>query len=268
MTKSVSYLYIGLVILLIPAFIGSVSALGTNQSELNIFAAASLTGVIGDLNPIFEAGHPGVQVIPNFESSATLEWLIHEGAYADLFLSASGKNIDTLEKKGLIDNTSVIPYTTNKLAIIVPIDNPAGITGLADLAKPGVKIISQASDVPVRIYTEQMLNNTAHDSYLGEPFIKAFKANIISEEANVASSTTKIALDEGDAAIAYYSDVTKDLADKITIIEIPEKYNVIAIDEAGVLTESKQPELAKEYIQLLTSDKGKAILKEYQFSPV
>jgi molybdate transport system substrate-binding protein len=268
MKKTLSYLSVGLVILLLAVFVCSASAAGTNQTELTIFAAASLTGVIGDLDPIFEAAHPGVNITTNFDSSATLETQINEGAYADLFLPASAKNIDNLVKKNLIDNSSVTKYATNKLAIIVPVKNEAGIKTLADLAKPGVKIISQTSEVPVRKYTEQMLNKTANDTEYGAAFVKAFKSNIVSEETNVASSTTKIALDEGDASIAYYSDVTKDLGDKVTIIEIPEKFNVVAVYEAGILTESKQPDLDREFIKLLTSDTGKTVLKDYKFSPV
>jgi molybdate transport system substrate-binding protein len=268
MKKILSYVSGGSVILLLVLFAGSVSALYTNQSELTVFAAASLIGVVGDLNQVFEAAHPGVKVIPNFESSATLETQITEGAYADLFLPANTNIIDNLVKKDLIDNASITRYASNKLAIIVPVKNEEGIIGLADLAKPSFEIISQTSEVPVRKYTEQMLNKIADDPDLGDVFVKAFKANIISEETNVASSTAKIALDEGDAAIVYYSDVTKDLRDKVTIIEIPEKYNVVITEETGILTESTHQELAKEYIMLLTSDEGKDILKDYKFSPV
>ena len=268
MKKRISYLISGLVLLLLVAQIGCVSAAETNQTELMIFAAASLTGVIGDLDPVFEAAHPGVIVTSNFDSSATLETQIKEGAAADLFLPASSKNMDNLVKEKLIDNASVTPYATNKLAIIVPKDNPAKIVGLADLAKSGVKIVSETAEVPVRKYTEQMLNKTVNDTAYGQSFVDGFKANIVSEEINVAGATTKVALGEVDAGITYYSDVTKDLGEKITIIDIPEKLNVVASYPAGVLTESKQPDLAKEFIGLLTSEEGKAALKDYRFSPV
>lgn len=268
MKKIVSYFSVGLAILLLSMIIGGVCAAETNQSELTIFAAASLTGAVGDLDSIFEAAHPGVQVTANFDSSATLETQIKEGADADLFLPASTKNMDNLVKEDLIDNERVTPYATNKLAIIVPVDNPAGITGLADLAKPGVKLVSETAEVPVRKYTEQMLNKTLNNTDYGQVFVDAFKANIISEETNVAGATTKVALGEADAGITYYSDVTRDLADKITIIEIPKEFNVVAAYNAGILTESAQPELTQEFIGLLTSDEGKAVLEDYKFSPV
>lgn len=268
MKKTITYLSIGLGILLLVASVSCVSAADTNQTELMIFAAASLTGVVGDLDPVFEAAHPGVVVTTNFDSSATLETQLKEGAKADLFLPASTKNMDNLVKEDLIKNESVTPYATNKLALIVPKDNPAGITGLKDLAKPGVKIVSETAEVPVRKYTDQMLNKTLNSTDYGKAFFDAFKANIVSEETNVAGATTKVALGEADAGITYYSDVTKDLAGKITIIEIPEEFNVVAKYNAGILTESAEPELAQEFITLLTTDEGKSALKDYKFSPV
>lgn len=263
-----SYVSLGLAFLMLILMVGAVSAADMNESELTIFAAASLTGVMGDLDPVFEAAHPGVNVTTNLDSSATLETQIKEGAYADLYLPASTKNMDNLLKEEMIDNDSVTKYATNKLAIIVPADNPAGITGLADLAKPGIKIVSETSEVPVRKYTDQMLNKTLNSTDYGQAFVDGFKANVISEETNVATATTKVALGEVDVGITYYSDVTKDLADKITIIDIPDEMNVVATYEAGILSESTEKELAQEFITLLTSDEGKAVLEDYKFIPV
>jgi molybdate transport system substrate-binding protein len=268
MKKIFSIGIIGLVLLLIMAQVGCVSAADTNATELTIFAAASLTGVVGDLKPLFEAAHPGVTVTANCDSSATLETQLKEGASADVFIPASTKNMDNLVKEKLIDNASVTRYAINKMAIIVPVDNPAKITSFTDLAKPGVKIVSETAEVPVRKYTDQVLNKAANDTGYGQEFVDAFKKNIISEETNVAGATTKVALGEADVGITYYSDVTKDLGKKITIIDLPEKLNVVASYPAGILIESTQPELAQDFIDLLTSDEGKTVLKNYKFSPV
>jgi molybdate transport system substrate-binding protein len=268
MKKVITYGVIGLFLLLLIAQIGAVSGADTNATEFTIFAAASLTGVMGDLKPVFESSHPGVNITNNLESSATLETQIKEGAKADLFLPASATNLNNLVKEKMADNASITPYATNKLAIIVPKDNPAGIKSLADLAKDGVKIVSETKDVPIRKYTDQLLNKTINDTEYGQAFVDAFKKNVISEEINVAGATMKVSLGEADAGITYYSDVTKDLADKITIIEIPDKFNIVAAYNAGIVTGSAHADLAKDFIKLLTSDDGKKILKEYKFSPV
>lgn len=263
-----SYLTLGVVLVLLAMQVACVAAAGTNSTELDIFAAASLTGAIVDLDKTFEAAHPGVHVMTNFDSSGTLETQIKNGAPADLFLPASDQNIQNLVKVNLIDNSSVTPYATNKLAIIVPADNPKGITELADLAKPGVKIVSEASSVPIRKYTEQMLTKLSTDVNYGPVFVQRFKRNIISEETNVAGATSKVALGAADAGVTYYSDVTKGLADQIKVIEIPDKLNVVAKYSAGIVSDSPRQELAKEYIDLLTSEQGKKTLKDYKFSTV
>lgn len=268
MKKVFSYLTLGIILLLLAMQVSCVAAAGTNATELDVFAAASLTGAIVDLNKVFEAAHPGVHVMTNFDSSGTLETQIKEGAPADLFLPASDQNIQNLVKAKLLDNSSVTPYATNKLAVIVPVDNPKGITGLADLGKTGVKIVSEVSTVPVRKYTEQMLTKLSNDVDYGPVFVKRFKRNIISEETNVAGATSKVALGAADAGVTYFSDVTKGLADQINVIEIPDKYNVVASYSAGIISESPHKDLAKEYIDLLKSEQGKTTLKDYKFSTV
>lgn len=272
MKKITSYILFVLLVIIFVLQSGcvsdNISGNTEKQADLTVFAASSLIGVMEDLKQAFEADHPGVTVIANIDGTASLETQLKEGAYADVFLPASTKNMENLKNAGLMQNDSIISYATNRMSIIVPVDNPANITTLADLAKPGIKIVSVAKDVPVRKYTEQILNNTAQDPEYGQAFVDAFRANVISEEVNAAAGVAKIALGEGDAAISYSTDVTDDVSDEVTIIEIPERINVIGLYEAGVVSESTQQILAGEFISLLTSDEGKAILKDYGFTPV
>jgi molybdate transport system substrate-binding protein len=267
MKRLFSYMTLGLVILLLAVQIGCVSAAdtGSNQSEIWVFAAASLTGAIYDIDQIFEKAHPGVHIVTDFDSSGTLETQIKNGAPADLFLPASDQNMNNLVAAKLIDNSSVTPIAKGKLAIIVPADNPKKITELADLGNPGVKIVSEVSSVPIRKYTEQMLTKVSNDPEYGPVFVGNFRKNVISEETNVAQAATKVAMGEADAGITYYSDVTKDIADKVKIIEIPAKFNVVASYPAGILIRSGVKDLDKQYIDLLKSDQGKTVLKNYKF---
>lgn len=268
MKKTISYILSVLLVIIFVTLCGCVSEDNKNSAELSVFAASSLVGVMDDMKPAFEAVHPGVTIIANIDGTASLETQLKEGAYADIFLPASTKNMENMKKAGLMQNESIIPYATNRMSIIVPVDNPANITTLADLAKPGIKIVSVTKDVPVRKYTEQILNNTAQDPEYGQAYVDAFRANVISEEVNAAAGVAKVALGEGDAAISYSTDVTDDVSDEVTIIEIPERINVVGLYEAGIMSESTQPKLAQEFITLLTSDTGKAILQDYGFTPV
>jgi molybdate transport system substrate-binding protein len=93
-------------------------------------------------------------------------------------------------------------------------------------------------------------------------------ANVISQETNVNYVVTKVALGEADAGFAYVSDITKNLTSKVDKIDIPDEYNVVAQYPMGVLLESKYPVESQEFMSLVMSDKGKAVLERYGFAPV
>ena len=93
-------------------------------------------------------------------------------------------------------------------------------------------------------------------------------ANIISQETNVNYVVTKIALGEADVGFAYVSDVTEELSSKIEKVEIPDEYNIIAEYPMGILEESRYPAAAEEFIDLVKSEQGRAILEKYGFAPV
>jgi molybdate transport system substrate-binding protein len=136
----------------------------------------------------------------------------------------------------------------NRLVLIVPVDNPANIQSLHDLANEGVKLIVAAPDVPVRDYTNTMLDRLAADPGYGEAYRNAFMANIVSEEQNVRQVSAKIALGEGDAGIVYLSDVTPDIADQVIALPIPDSLNTIATYPIAVTNDSVNAELAQKFI--------------------
>ena len=103
-----------------------------------MFAAASLTEVFGELETAFEQLHPSADVVLSFGGSGALATQITEGAPADVFAAASGAPMETVAEAGDASDPTV--FTTNTLEIAVPPGNPAGITGLADLANPDLAI--------------------------------------------------------------------------------------------------------------------------------
>ena len=247
----------------------SITSAGIAQEpeELTVFTAASLTGAFGEIGQMYE-NEIGISVSFNFDGSQALRTQIENGAYADVFASANNKQMNALKDSGLMNNSSVIMFTNNKLSLIVPKDNPAGISNLSDLANPGVKIVIGTKDVPVGDYTLQIIDKLANDSAYGPEYKEKFLDNIVSRETNVNYVVTKIALGEADVGIAYVSDVTEDLASKVDKIEIPDEYNVIAEYPIGILANSKYPVESETFIELVTSDEGKAILEKYGFMPV
>jgi len=122
----------------------------------------------------------GIKVVSNFDGSQALRTQIEHGAYADVFASANNKQMNALKDLGLMNNSSVSIFTRNKLSLIIPKDNPAEISNLRDIVKPGVKIVIGTKDVPVGDYALQIIDKLGNDSAYGPEYKEKVLANIIS----------------------------------------------------------------------------------------
>lgn len=249
-----------MILVLMPAF-------AEEQDELTVFVAASLTGAFGEIGDLYQNA-TGETVIQNFDGSQMLRTQIENGAYADVFASANKKHMDALMAKGLMDNSSVITLLTNRMAVIVPKSNPGEINDLADLSKPGIKIVIGNSEVPVGNYARQVLDKLAADPGLREEYKTKVLDNIVSEETTVSLVVSKVALGEADAGFAYVSDVTPLMRSEVDVIEIPDENNVVAQYFIGVLRESEHPEKAQSFIDFVMSSQGSEVLARYGFAPV
>ncbi|MBX3059514.1 MAG: molybdate ABC transporter substrate-binding protein [Anaerolineae bacterium] len=238
----------------------------TNAVTLTVFAASSLTDAFTEIGALFEEQYPGSTVRFNFGASSDLATQLAEGAPGDVFASANARQMENAVAAGRIAGEPA-NFLTNSLVLIVPADNPAGIETLADLANEGVKFVTAAPDVPIRGFTDQMLDNAAADPAYGEEFKTAVLANIVSEEANVRQLAAKVVLGEADAGVVYKSDVTPDIADQVQVIEIPESLNVVAVYPIAPINDSASPETAQAFIDLVLSDEGQAILSKWGFGP-
>lgn len=245
---------------------GATASEPMEEITLTIFAASSLTDALTEMGQVFETQHSGVTVQFNFASSSDLATQLAEGAPGDLFASANKAQMDNAVAAGRITGEPVA-FLTNSLVIIVPADNPAGITTLADLANNGIKLVSALPDVPIRTFTEQMLGNAAADAAYGADFQASVLANLVSEEANVRQLAAKVTLGEADAGIVYRSDVTPDISDQVQVIEIPDDLNVVAVYPIGVVNDSANPEMAQAFVDLVLSAEGQAVLAKWGFGP-
>jgi len=245
----------------------SPAGLAVETDELTVFAAASLTGAFGEIGQIYE-DETNMSVAFNFDGSQSLRTQIENGAYADVLALANLKQLNALKKSGLMNNSSINIFTRNKIALIIPRDNPAGIKKLSDLAKPGLKIVIGTRDVPVGDYALQIIDKLANDSAYGPDYREKVMDNVISQEMTVSYIVTKVALGEADVGFAYVSDVTRNLASRVDKIEIPDEYNVVAEYPIGLLEDCRYPVQARKFIDLVRSDEGHAVLEKYGFAPV
>jgi len=231
---------------------------------LTVFAASSLTDAFTEIGKAFEAANPGVTVALNFAGSQALRTQIEEGAPADVFASASGKEMDTLITGSFVVKDVPQIFLMNKLVVILPANNPAALAKLEDLAKPGIKLVLAAEAVPVGNYARQALDKM--NSSFGTGFKDKVLANVVSNEDNVKQVVAKVQLGEADAGIVYTSDAIA--APDLKTIEIPADLNVIAKYPIAPLAKSANIDLASQFTAYVISAEAQAILKKWGFAPI
>ena len=236
--------------------------------SITVLAAASLTEPFNELGKMFEATNPGTKVIFSFSGSQQLAQQITEGAPADVFASASEKYMDAIVAADKAKTENVKTFVENKLVVIYPADNPAGILTLIDLAKPGMKLDLAAAEVPVGKYSLDFLDKASRDQSFPIQFKETVLQNVVSYEDNVKTVLTKVKLGEVDAGIVYSSDISGKNATEIGRLDIPEELNVIARYPIAPLSNSENPDLARTFVELVMSPQGQAILANFGFVPV
>ena len=216
------------------------------SGPVTVFAASSLTDVFQTIDPDAEY---------NFAGSDDLATQIKEGASPDVYAAASPRCPEELFAGGLIEQPRI--FATNKLVVIVPKANPAGIHSVADLAQDGVKLVVGAEGVPIGDYTRKVLENMGASDVL---------ANVVSEEDDVKGVVGKVSLGEADAGFVYATDV-KPVADKVTTIELPDHAQATVEYPIAVVKGADDEEAARAFVELVLGPEGRQALAEAGFGP-
>jgi len=240
---------------------------GKSQPDtLTVFAAASLTEAFSEMATAFEATNPAVEVQLNFAGSQTLRLQIEQGAQADVFASANQLHTDALREAQLVNEPVIFAH--NQLAVIMPAGNPASIETLADLARPGLKLVLAGSAVPAGRYARQVLENLNTYPDLPSDFSQQAMRNLVSEEDTVKGVVAKVQLGEADAGMVYVSDISPAVADDVITLSIPPGYNVVADYPIAIVAHTQQPNLAQAFIEFVLSPQGQAILTKHGFQTI
>ena len=237
-------------------------------SEGNVVAytAASLKGVSPKLAEGFAKMYPGHTIVFNLDGTQALKTQVQNGAYADVFISASNSYTNELKKGGYFDDATVSTLTTNYVIVILPANNPGNIQSLADLSKPGLKIARAAKTVPVGTATDAVLVNLAKSTY-GSDWNTSVYTNTVTYETSEPAVATKVALGEVDAGFVYESTATAAKPGTYTSITIPKKDNYLQTYTIAVLKGSTSKGAAADFENFMLSDAGQQILTEYGFRP-
>jgi molybdate transport system substrate-binding protein len=219
----------------------------TGVSGITVNAAASLT----DVFPKIDSGPKY-----SFGASSTLAAQITQGAPADVFASANTTIPDQLFAKGLVQKPVV--FTRNRLVLVVPTSNPAGIHSVYDLRKPGVKVVIAAPAVPVGSYTLQVLKRMGLTSVL---------SNVVSRESDVRSVLSKVALGEADAGFVYSTDA-RTVPGKVAVLKIPARAQPNVTYSMAVVSSSNHKAAARQFIKKVLSKAGQRKLLAAGFLPL
>lgn len=216
--------------------------------EITVSAAASLQDAMKDIGAEFQKNHPEVKVNFNFGASGVLEKQIEQGASVDLFASASQKEIDLLEEKGLIVRSTRTNFTRNKLVIIAPFR--LTIEELKNLDKIAT---GDPKTVPAGRYAQTFLENAG--------FYEMLKPKLIFAE-NVRQVLDYVERGEVDAGFVYFSDTLKS---NMSVSPINDSLYPPIVYPIAVINDSQQPAVSRQFIEYIQSNEGQTILKKYGF---
>ena len=233
---------------------------------LTVYAAASLRDAFTALGKEFEAENPGVRVEFSFAGSQQLAEQISYGAPAAVFASADAKQMDAVVNAGRVTADAPQIFARNRLVVVFPKKNPAGLRSLHDLARSSTSIILANKNVPVGGYSIDFLAKAAAQKDFGPAWRTAVLSNVVSYEEDVRAVFAKISLGEADAGIVYASDIIADNAETVGILEIPAALDTIAAYPIAPLTDGPNPALARAFIDHVLSPRGQFTLAKFGFT--
>ena len=220
------------------------------SGDITVFAAASLTESFAELGKQFEAANPRTKVTFSFAASSALATQINAGAPADVFASASRKNMDQVVSAGGASDPKV--FAKNVMEIATPPNNPANVASVNDLAKASVKTALCQSQVPCGSVAQKVFSNAN------------ITVNPVTLEPDVKSVLSKVQLGEVDAGLVYNTDV-KAAGAKVKGVEIPGDVNASTDYPITALTTSENGAVASAFVDFVLSPAGESVLSAAGF---
>jgi len=248
----VKRLVIAALTLLLVSACSSTERPAASNGKIMVFAAASLKQTFTDIGEQFKTENPGASVEFSFAGSSDLVTQLTQGAQADVFASADTKNMDKAAQAGLLAGDPV-NFASNTLTIAVAPGNPKKIASFKDLTQQGLNVVVCAPQVPCGSATQKVEQATG------------VKLNPVSEESSVTDVLNKVETGQADAGLVYVTDA-KGAGDKVAAVEFPEAAGAVNTYPIAVLKESKTPELARRFVDLVTGEAGQKVLNAEGFA--
>jgi len=227
-------------------------------TELHVSAAASMTDAMNEIAKDYEKKNPNIKVMLNFASSGALQQAIEQGAPADVFISAAQKQMDSLEKSGLLATGTRKDLLENKVVLIVPKDSKLNLTKFEDVLNPSVKKIGlgEPKGVPVGQYSAEIFKKLG---ILDEVNAKAVFGS------SVRQVLSWVDAGEVDAGVVYATDAAISKGNKV-ICTAPVGTHQPVVYPMAIIKSTKQLAPAKAFVDYLASAEGKKIFEKYGFA--
>ena len=222
------------------------------SGDITVFAAASLKRTFTRIGADFERSHPGTKVAFSFAGSSDLVAQVQQGAPADVFASADTRNMDKLTAESLTASPPVV-FASNTLEIAVPPGNPARVTFLADLARPGTKVVVCAPAVPCGAAATEVEKAAG------------VELRPVSEEQSVTDVLGKVIAGEADAGLVYVTDV-KGAGGSVQGITFPESSAAANSYPIASLKSSRNRAVADAFVAAVTGAVGQQVLADAGFA--
>jgi molybdate transport system substrate-binding protein len=230
---------------------GSTEHSAATNTKIIVFAAASLKKTFTDIGEQFKTENPGASVEFSFAGSSDLVTQLTQGADADVFASADTKNMDKAAQGGLLAGDPV-NFASNTLTIAVAPGNPKKIASFKDLTQQGLNVVVCAPQVPCGSATQKVEQATG------------VTLNPVSEESSVSDVLNKVTTGQADAGLVYVTDA-RGAGDKVAEVAFTEADGAVNTYPIAALKESKNPELARKFVDLVTGESGQKILTAARF---
>ncbi|MGU3472091.1 molybdate ABC transporter substrate-binding protein [Paenibacillus sp. D51F] len=226
--------------------------------ELTVSAAASLTGALDEIKTAFEAAHPSISLHFNLGASGTLQKQIEQGAPADLFLSASSKNMKALVDQNFVAAEDSRDLLGNSLVVIVPKEASPNISSLDALAGQAFSKIAIGipESVPAGQYAQEALAKAGQWDALKDKLVQAKDVKAVLQAVETGNA---------DAGFVYRTDALSSAKAAVAYEVDPASYPSIRYPAAIVKATKHRPE-AERFYTYLQSEDAMAVFKNYGFT--
>jgi molybdate transport system substrate-binding protein len=228
------------------------------EKEITVSAAISLKNAFEEIGQLFESEHRGMKVSFNFGASGDLARQIAGGAPVDVFSSAAVKDMDEIEKRGLVVPGSRIDFAGNSVVLIAPAGSGTALKSFAGLASPGIgKIaVGNPATVPAGRYAAGVLEYYKLSGVLKDRLVFT---------GNVRQALDYVSRNEVDAGIVYATDAAVRKKEVTVVASAPDASHKPIVYPIAVVSGTRAPAASNAFIAVVTSGKGLAILRKYGF---